>query len=207
MTQSVLPSALSRVILASGSQTRADMLRNAGLDFTVQPASVDEDEIKQSLITEGISPHEIAEVLAELKARAVSSSQPDALVIGADQLLVKDGHVFSKATNRGDAEITLAAFSGGEHTLISAIVIYQNGQAIWRVFDQAKLTVRPLSETFIQRYLDALADDAYWSVGCYQLEGLGSQLFTKIEGDYFTVLGLPLFPLLDFLRRHGHMPI
>ena len=198
---------LAPLVLASASQTRIDMLKNAGLEFTQQPASADEDSVKVSLVAEGAPPREIADALADLKAHAVSQMRPEALVIGADQILVKDGQIFSKATDRKSARATLLSLSGGEHKLISAAVVYQNGRAVWHTLDEAKLIVRPLSEKFVEGYLDALGDDAFWSVGCYQLEGLGSQLFTKIDGDFFTVLGLPLLPLLDFFRLRGYMPL
>jgi len=199
MTEQTLPA----LILASKSQTRADMLRRSGLGFCIKQANIDEDGVKKSLISEGLSPGEIADALADMKARSVSADHGDALVIGADQILVKGRKIFSKAANQKEARDILAELSGGEHQLISTAVVYHKGQPVWRAADQVKLTVRPLSENFIESYLDVLGGDAFWSVGCYQLEGLGSQLFTKIEGDYFTVLGLPLLPLLDFLRRHG----
>jgi len=196
-----------KVILASNSKTRALMLKNAGLEFDIQAARVDEDTLKTAMIADFVSPRDIADALAELKARAVSYLHSDALVIGADQLLVKDGVIFSKANNRHEAETVLRTLSNSEHTLISAVTVYQNGQPIWRELDTASLLVRPLSDGFIEEYLDKLGADAFWSVGCYQLEGLGAQLFTKVEGDHFTILGLPLLPLLDFLRRHGCMPL
>jgi len=198
---------MSRVILASGSKTRAKMLKNAGLEFGVHSAPVDENTLKFAMIADNVPARDIADALAELKARAVSYLHPEALIIGADQLLVKDGKIFSKAQDRAAAKDTLRALSGEKHELISAAVIYKNGRPVWRTLDTAKLTVRPLSDDFIKGYLDALGDNAFWSVGCYQLEGLGAQLFTKVEGDYFTVLGLPLFALLDFFRREGLIPL
>lgn len=183
------------------------MLRNAGVTFDVQPARVDEDTLKTAMMADNVPPRDIADALAELKARAVSYLHQEAFIIGADQLLVKDGKIFSKAADRRQAEQTLNELSDGVHELISGVTVYQHGQPIWRSLDTAKLTVRPLSEEFISQYLDRLGEDAFWSVGCYQLEGLGAQLFTKVDGDHFTVLGMPLLPLLDFLRRHGCMPI
>ncbi|UTW59098.1 septum formation protein Maf [Kordiimonas sp. SCSIO 12603] len=193
-------------ILASGSKTRAKMLKSAGVDFTVQTAPVDEASLKEALVADGAAPRHIADALAEMKARAVSFMYPEALVLGADQILVKDGKIFSKASNQQEAEATLKELSGGEHRLISAAVICQNGQAIWRSVDQVKMDVRPLSDTFIKQYLNILGDDAYWSVGCYQIEGIGAQLFNRVDGDYFTVLGMPLLPVLDFLRRYNLLP-
>lgn len=198
---------MNKLILASGSKTRANMLQQAGVKFQTMIPVADEDAIKADLLESGAPARMVADALAETKARTMSYVHPEALVIGADQILVKDGEVFSKATNRGEARKTLIALSGGEHQLISAAVVCENGQAIWRHIDVVKMSVRSLGEDFIDEYLDKLGDDAYWSVGCYQLEGLGAQLFTKVEGDYFTVLGLPLLPLMDFLRRYKLLPL
>ncbi len=183
------------------------MLKNAGVDFAVETARVDENSIKEAMVAENAPARDIADALAEMKARAVSYMQPDAFVLGADQILVKDGKIFSKSTTREEAKSVLGTLSGGTHQLISAAVVCQNGQAIWRSVDTVKLDVRPLSEEYIDTYLDTLGDDAFWSVGCYQLEGIGAQLFNRVEGDYFSVLGLPLLPVLDFLRRHQLIPL
>lgn len=198
---------MTQLVLASGSQTRAQMLKNAGVDFTVTKPTVDEEDIKSSLIVSGISPRAVADALAESKAKTISYTCPEAMVLGADQLLVKDGNIYSKASTYEEAFETLKQLSDGEHQLISAAVVCQNGEAMWRHIDTVKLQVRPLSDAFIESYLDSLGDDAFWSVGCYQLEGIGAQLFTRVDGDYFTVLGLPLLPFLDFLRRHKMMPL
>ncbi|MFC3053667.1 Maf family protein [Kordiimonas pumila] len=198
---------MTELILASGSITRAKMLRSAGVDFTVIKPMADEEGLKETLLAEGLPPRDMADALAEVKARSVSMLKPDAFVLGADQILELSGQVFSKATTLAEAKKTLSALSGHTHQLISAAVVYQNGQAIWRSIDSVKMHMRPISEDFIDMYLGKMADDALWSVGCYQIEGLGSQLFTRIEGSHFTVLGLPLLPLLDFLRRHGILAI
>lgn len=198
---------MTKLILASGSKTRAQMLENAGVSFEAISPVADEEAIKADLLASGASARTVADALAETKARSLSYIHTDALVLGADQILVKDDVIFSKAPNREKAKETLKALSDGEHQLISAAVVCQNGQAIWRHIDSVKLNVRPLSEDYIEYYLDTLGDDAFWSVGCYQLEGIGSQLFTKVEGDYFTVLGLPLLPFLDFLRRYKLLPL
>ena len=198
---------MTDIILASGSKTRAQMLEAAGVVFLVQTPAVDEETLKASMIADSMPALDIADALADMKARSVSLLKPNAFVLGADQLLVHDGKILSKASNRGAAFKTLQLLSGGVHALISAAVLYQNGEPIWRTTDKAVLTVRPLSDDFIEGYLDKLGDDAYWSVGTYQIEGLGAQLFTKVDGDHFTVLGLPLLPLLDFFRRAGCMPL
>lgn len=196
-----------RLLLASGSVTRKKMLEQAGVQIDVQPAAVDEKALKQSLCDAGASPRDIADALAEAKAHAASLMHPDRLILAADQILVKDGELYSKAADRRAAKAALQKLSGSSHQLLSAAVLYENGIAIWRYVDVARLTVRPLSDEFIEEYLDALGEDAFWSVGCYQLEGLGAQLFDRIDGDFFTILGLPLLPLLDFLRRRGILSV
>ncbi|WP_374763132.1 Maf family protein [Yunchengibacter salinarum] len=195
------------LVLASGSATRADMLRRAGLTFDQQPARVDEDMIKDAMLAEQAPPRDVADALADVKARSVACQRPDALTIGADQVLVKDGRLFSRPETRDQAADTLHALSGGPHDLISAVVVADGDRVLWRFVDQARLTVRPLSDAFIQHYLDAAGDSVFASVGAYQLEGLGAQLFTGVRGDFFTILGLPLLPLLDFLRRHDMVPL
>lgn len=194
------------LILASASETRKRLLVNAGVNIEVAPSAVDEEALKESLIDCGAPARDIADALAEAKARATSLVHPERLVLGADQILVQDGTFFSKATARESAKKTLLELSGKTHQLVSAVVVYDQGQPVWRYVDTAKMSVRPLSDTFIEDYLTALGGDAFWSVGCYQLEGLGAQLFDKIEGDHFTILGLPLIPVLDFLRRRGIVP-
>jgi septum formation protein len=196
----------NRLILASASKTRATMLENAGVEFTVDSAKVDEEMLKSALVADSVPPRDMADALAELKARAVSYMHPGAMVLGADQLLIKEGTLFSKASTIEEARGTLTMLSGGTHELITAAAIYRDGQAIWRGLDTAKLTMRALSEDYIETYLTKLGDDAFTSVGCYQIEGAGAQLFTKVEGNHFVVLGLPLLGVLDFLRHHGMMP-
>lgn len=179
------------------------MLTNAGVAVAAVAATVDEEAIKESLLADAVPPRDIADCLAEAKARSVSSVHPDRMVLGADQVLVQEGRVFSKAKTVDQARETLKSLSGKTHQLISAAVIYDGGQPVWRAVSSANLSVRPLSDDFIDNYLAALGEDAFWSVGCYQLEGLGAQLFNKIDGDYFTILGLPLLSVLDFLRGRG----
>lgn len=198
---------MTELILASGSKTRADILSSAGVPFSAVRPAVDEDAIKQALLADGAPARDIADALADVKARNVSYAHMGELVLGSDQVIWKDGNLYSKATSREDAIATLKGLSGGTHELISAAVIYEDGQPIWRAAQSVKLSMRPLSDDYIGWYLDQIGDAAFWSAGAYQLEGLGAQLFTRVDGDYFTVLGLPLLPVLDFLRRREVLPL
>jgi septum formation protein len=191
------------VVLASASPARLALLRNAGIAVTVDPGSVDEEEIKRAMRAAGAPVEEAAARLAELKALRVSGRRADALVIGADQILECNGVWFDKPADRAHAAAHLAALSGKAHRLVSAAAVVRNGAVIWRRAEAARMVMRPLTPAFIEAYLDALGDDALRSVGAYQLEGLGAQLFERVEGDFFTVLGLPLLTLLGFLREHG----
>jgi len=200
---------VARLILASASQTRRDVLRGAGFDFDTQPASgknVDEGSIKDRYRSSGISAEETALYLARAKALDISRDNPDALVIGADQVLEQDGVMFDKPADRAAARRHLETFSGKTHRLVTAAVLFRGRDEIWRDESVAAMTVRPLSPEFIESYLDTVGDRVCDSVGAYQLEGMGAQLFERIEGDFFTILGLPLLPLLAFLRDHGHIP-
>lgn len=194
------------VVLASASRARRTMLAHAGVVVTVDAAHVDEDEVKLAMRADGASVDAIAERLAELKALRVSQRRPGALVIGADQMLECDGVSFDKPRDAGEAAQRLRALAGRTHRLVSAAVVARDGERIWHEADAARLTMRPLSDRFIADYLAALGEEALASVGSYQLEGLGAQLFTRVEGDFFTVLGMPLLPLLGFLRAHGVVP-
>ncbi len=194
-----------KIILASNSKTRARMLKDAGLDVDILAANIDEAEIKYSLLQDGAPADQIAIILAEMKAANVSRRCECDLILAADQILSLGGELLSKASNRAEAEATLKKLSGKKHELISAAVIMENGNTIWHDTQKATLDVRDLSDDFISQYLDALGDDAFWSVGCYQLEGLGAQLFNSVKGDYYTVLGLPLLPIFKFLRDRGDM--
>jgi septum formation protein len=192
-----------RIILASASKTRAQLLENAGVAVACMPAHVDEDQAKESLKAEGATPAQIAESLAELKARKIARRMPGVLVIGADQTLELGGQLFDKPPDMDHARAHLQAFSGRTHRLNAAVVVMRDDQVLWHINDHADLTVRPLDAAFIERYLAAVGEDALGSVGAYRLEGLGAQLFEAVRGDFFTVLGLPLLPLLGFLRQHG----
>ncbi len=191
------------VILASASSARADMLSRAGIDCIIDPAHVDEDEIKRGIRASGATALELAETLAELKARKISSRHGGALVIGADQVLDCQGRWFDKPDGRDQTRAQLLELRGKPHDLISCVCVLRDGQRLWHHVGRARLTMRPFTEEFLDDYLDRAGDAVLYSVGAYQLEGLGAQLFSRIDGDYFTILGLPLLPLLDFLRNHG----
>lgn len=178
------------------------MLTAAGVAFEAQAAGVDEDAAKAALAH--LSPRDLADALAELKAIKVSARRPDALVLGSDSVVaLADGTLLDKPRDRDEAADHLARMSGGVHRLWSAAVIAEGGTAVWRQVDDAKLHVRPLSYTFIERYLDAEWPAIAECVGCFRIEGPGVQLFHRVEGDHFTVLGLPLFAVLGFLRDRG----
>lgn len=191
------------VILASGSRTRLELLHRAGVTVTAEAAAVDEGEIKAAFQAEGASTEACAQALAALKAKRISDRHPAALVIGADQMLDCDGIWFDKPADLDGARTHLQALRGKTHRLVTAAVVMQGGSQLWHVISQAKLTMRPVSDAFLDDYLHQAGTAVLSSVGAYQLEGLGAQLFDKVEGDFFTVLGLPLLPLLAFLRGHG----
>lgn len=189
------------LVLASQSAARRAMLTAAGVPYEALSPRVDEDSAKAALRADGIGARGLADALAELKAIRLSSRIPGGLVLGCDQTLeLDDGTMLDKPADRAAAFEQLRLLSGRAHVLHSAAVIAENGQAIWRHVDRAKLQVRPLSDAFIESYLDQEYDHVSGCVGCYRIEGPGIQLFTRIEGSHFTILGLPLLPLLDFLR-------
>jgi len=190
------------VVLASTSAARAALLTAAGVSFQTLAPGVDEAMAKASLQSEGASPREVADALAELKA-VRASSRTEGLVIGADQTLDLEGRLIDKAETLDEARARLQALRGRSHRLHSAVVVARAGEPIWREVATATLTMRPFSDDFLEGYLERQGGAALGSVGCYQLEGEGAQLFTRIDGDYFAILGLPLLGLLDLLRRHG----
>lgn len=191
------------VVLASGSRFRAAMLEAAGVPITVEPPSVDEAAVKAAMRAQRADAAEAAEALAALKAQQISGRWPGALVIGADQMLECDGTWFDKPADRPQARKTLLQLRGRTHELVSAVCVVRDHLILWHHVARAGLTMRAFGDAFLDSYLARTGDAATDSVGAYQLEGLGIQLFSRIEGDHFTIIGLPLLPLLDFLRGHG----
>ncbi|BCP55794.1 Maf-like protein R00002 [Kaistia sp. 32K] len=192
------------LILASTSSTRIALLRNAGLTFEAIAPGVDERALETPLLAQGASPTEIALALSRAKALAIAA--PGRLILGGDQVLDLDGERFVKPVDRAAAAAQIAALAGRTHRLRTAVVLAENGEIVWEHVSTASLTMRPLTSEAIERYLDAAGDSALWSVGAYLLEGVGIQLFQAIEGDYFSILGLPMLPLLAELRRRGLLP-
>ena len=191
------------LVLASQAAVRAAMLRAAGLSFSVQPARVDEGAVKDAMRAEDPEGRETARALAALKARRVSAGAPGAFVIGADQLLVCGNEWFDKPVNVDDARGQLQRLRGRQHTLVTAVSVVRDEAEIWGELVCPQLTMRPFSDAFLERYLERAGDGILACVGAYEAEGLGGQLLAEIEGDWFAVLGLPLLPLLAFLREHG----
>jgi septum formation protein len=192
-----------RIVLASGSQFRKAMLEAAGVDIDVVPAKIDERTVEKTLEGTGASPEDVAQVLAEAKALDVSERQPGRLVLGCDQTLSLDDELFHKPRDMEDARRHLLKLSGRTHQLNSAAVLARNGEALWREVGIARLTMRKLEPGSIGRHLARVGPMALNSVGAYQIEGEGIQLFEKIDGDHFTIVGLPLLPLLKELRAMG----
>lgn len=188
------------LILASSSASRQMLMRNAGLTFSAIPADIDERALDEQLERDGASPEEIALELAQAKALAVSALYPEALVLGCDQTMALGARVYHKPKTMAEAEAHLLSLSGKVHRLNSAAVLVRHGEVVWQIVSSAELTVRTLNAEFVSRHLQRVGEKALSSVGAYQLEGEGIQLFTSIEGDYFTILGLPLLPLLSKLR-------
>jgi septum formation protein len=192
-----------RVILATASAARRAVLAAAGIQFTAQAAAVDEAAIKESAQAEGLAPAEAAMMLAEAKARRIARRDPEALVIGADQMLVCQGRWFDKPPDLAAARDQLQALRGKPHELVTAVVCWRHGERVWQHLARPRLTMRGFSEEFLDAYLAAEGEMVLGSVGAYRLEGLGVQLFSAVEGEHSAILGLPLVPLLGFLRGHG----
>ncbi len=191
------------LLLASASTIRLQLLRNAGLTVTAEAARIDEETIRQSLEAEQAKPREIADTLAELKAEKLANRHQTALVLGCDQVLAFQGRVFGKPDTPDAARAQLTALRGQTHHLISALVLYDAARPIWRHISEAKLQMRDVSDAYLDAYLARNWASAQHSVGAYKLEEEGVRLFSSIQGDYFTILGLPLLPLLDYLGARG----
>lgn len=191
-----------RIILASGSAIRRKLMTDAGLDFEVITKPVDEGAIKNSMMAESARLRDIADALAEAKSMRVSRIE-EGLVIGADQIMVMDDQLFDKPKDMNDARERLKLMRGKTHYLVGAVVICENGAAVWRYIAKTKLTMRDFSDEFLEDYLKAEGELLTKSVGAYRFEGLGAQLFSHVEGDFFSILGLSLLPVMDYLRIRG----
>ena len=194
---------MSALVLASGSASRRSVLEAAGIDVLIDPPDIDETAIKTECQARGFGIRKTAATLAAAKAARIDGRYPGHYVLAADQMLECDGEWFDKPADRAAAAAQVARLAGRTHLLVTAAVLARNGQICWRSTTTAALTMRPLSSRFIAEYLDRVGDRALLSVGAYQVEGLGIQLFSRIRGDHFTILGLPLLPLLAFLRGVG----
>lgn len=194
---------MNNVILASGSKARQDMLKNAGLDFEIKPASIDEETITSELISDGASSGNIALRLAREKAKKISKTNSKKYIIGSDQVLSMNDRIYSKAINEKEAIERLQEFQGNEHFLTSSVCVYKDGQDLWHKTDAAALKMKSLSSQDIEKYSKIAGDDLIDCVGCYALESVGVRLFESLRGDFFTILGMPLLPLLNFLDEEG----
>lgn len=196
---------VSTLILASSSEIRAQLLRNAAVSIDVQPARIDEEMIRASLEAEGASPRDLADALAEFKARKISEKNPGRLVLGCDQVAELGGDVLSKPRDQAEAIAQLSAMSGKTHRLLSAAVLYEDGKPVWRHVGVVRLRMRELSATYVEDYVGRNWDSIRHAVGAYKLEEEGVRLFVKVDGDYFNVLGLPLSELLSYLILRGDL--
>jgi septum formation protein len=194
------------IILASGSVARGRLLHDAGIRVAIERAGLDEEDIKHAFRAEGRSAQDCATALSEAKATRVSDRRPGTLVIGADQILVCEGAWFDKPADMDEARRQLLALRGKPHELVTAVTVVRDGAVLWHHVARPRLAMRAFSDGFLDAYLASIGDRALATVGAYELEGLGAQLFARIDGDYFSILGLPLLPLLDFLRGHGAVP-
>lgn len=191
------------LVLASGSPFRRTLLEAAGVEFEVQPAHIDERAVELPIRESGAGPDEIARELALAKARNIAAGRPGDFVIGCDQVMSMDGRLFHKCASLAEARAQLAMMRGKTHRLSSGLAIVRNGDVLWSEVFAADMTFRAFSEDFLDSYVERAGTGVLLSVGAYQYEGLGQQLFEKVEGDYFTIIGLPMLPLLAALRRLG----
>lgn len=195
---------MAQLVLASGSKARAEMLRGAGLAFDIIPADIDEEKLLRLMAQQNEPPETIAAALARAKTLHVSQQNPAAAVIGGDQVLWFGGRIFSKARTVEEARSNLKAFSGKTHSLISAACVARGGGVLWEGVARAELTMRTFDDAFLDGYMAMAGGALLKTVGGYELENAGRMLFDRVEGDYFTVLGLPLMPLLGFLKEEGY---
>ena len=196
---------MAQIILASGSSIRAALLTQAGIPFEARPARVDEDAIKAALLMEDATPRDVADALAEFKARKIAEKEPGAVVIGSDQVLEYQGRILSKPETAEDAAEQLRTLRGKQHKLLSAVVVYHEAEPVWRYVGQVRLLMRDISDEYLSDYVARNWPGIGESVGSYKLEEEGARLFSRIEGDYFTVLGLPLLELIGFLTQRGEI--
>jgi septum formation protein len=191
------------IILASKSKVRALLLKNAGLSFVSVDAAIDEEQVKLSYINAGYTPRDVSDVLADMKAKKLSNRFPNQLVIGCDQILSFREQIISKAKNINDLVHQLKVLEGNEHIVYSASVVYINNKPEWRFIGSANMTMRSLSDDFILKYVEDNWKKIQHSVGGYEIESFGASLFSKIDGDHFSVLGIPLLQLIDYLINRG----
>ena len=201
-----MPDTPDPLILASGSKTRARMLRGAGVAIEIAIPAIDEPELMASLKASGATTSRVAEVLAEMKAKRIAPRFPARFVLGCDQMLECDGLWLDKPADRAHAREQLKMLRGQSHSLVTSAVLVRDEERLWHHTDRAEMRMRDFSDEFLEHYLEQAGEDILRSVGAYQLEGIGAQLFQRVSGDFFTILGLPLLPVLAILRAHGIVP-
>ncbi len=194
------------IFLASASEIRLQLLRAAGIAVEACPARIDEDTIRAAMLAEGATPRDLADTLAEMKARKMAEKNPAALILGCDQVLEMNRRLFAKPESVDDARDQLRTMRCQTHRLLSAAVLFENGEPVWRHVGEARLTMRAFSDAYLDDYLARNWPSIRHAVGCYKLEEEGIRLFSAVEGDHFTILGLPLLPLLSYLATRGLIP-